>query len=396
MLKVALTGGIGAGKSTVAAKLEKLGAYVIDADALAREVVAPDTDGLAAVVSRFGPGVLSADGALDRAALARVVFDDAHARAELEAIIHPRVRQRARELTEERTDDAIVVQDIPLLAETGQAPSFHLAIDVEAPRELRLERLAERGMDRADAERRIDAQASDADRREVCDVVLFNRDGVEEIERRVSLLWDERIVPFNENLRAGRAEPRPEKLQFVESDPSWPRRFEHLAARLRRVMGPGAVRIDHVGSTAVAGIPAKDVIDIQVTVVTLKAVDALQGKLEEAGFFGRQAFDEPKPEHPDVSEWEKRFYGYADPGNVAQIHFRPIDSPGQRFALLFRDWLRADPEARSDYAQAKGELAAKADSTTAYGEAKEPWFHSEGWPRAHRWAEASGWHAPVC
>ncbi|MCH7229785.1 dephospho-CoA kinase [Glycomyces sp. L485] len=396
MLKVALTGGIGAGKSTVAAKLAQLGAYVIDADALAREVVAPDTDGLAAVVSRFGAEILDAEGALDRARLAKLVFDDAHARAELEAIIHPRVRRRARELTAAQSDDAIVVQDIPLLAETGQAPSFHLAIDVEAPRQLRLERLVERGMDREDAARRIDAQASDAERREACDVVLHNRDGITEIERRVMMLWDERIVPFAENVRLGRKEQRPEKLQFVESDSAWPRRFEHLAARLRRVMGPGAVRIDHVGSSAVAGLPAKDVIDIQITVVTLRAVDMLEDALGEAGFFGRRAFDEPKPDRPDVAEWEKRLYGYADPGNLAQLHFRPIDSPGQRFALLFRDWLRSDAQARADYAQAKGELAARVDSATAYSEAKEPWFLREGWPRANKWAESTNWRPPVC
>lgn len=396
MLKLALTGGIGAGKSTVAAEFARLGAYVIDADALARDVVAPDTEGLAAVVSRFGPEILDADGALDRARLARIVFNDAHARAELEAIIHPRVRQRARELTAAQADDAIVVQDIPLLAETGGAPDFHLAIDVEAPRELRLERLVARGMDRADAVRRIDSQASDAERREACDVVLRNDEGLAEIERRVTMLWEERILPFAENLRLGTKEKRPEKLQFVESDPAWPRRFEHLAARLRRVMGPSAVRIDHVGSTAVAGLPAKDVIDIQVTVVTLNAVDMLEKALNKAGFFGMVAFDEPKPEWPDPADWEKRFYGYADPGNITHIHFRPIDSPGQRFALLFRDWLRADAQARADYAQAKGVLGAKADSVTAYAEAKEPWFGEEGWPRANRWAEDTGWHPPVC
>jgi dephospho-CoA kinase len=391
-----LTGGIGAGKSTVAAKLSELGARVVDADALSREVVAPDTEGLAAVVSRFGPEVLDADGALDRAALATIVFDSPHARAELEAIVHPRVRARARELTDAMPDDAIVVQDIPLLAETGQAPGFHLNIDVEAPRELRLERLAERGLPREDAIRRIDAQASDAERREVCDVVIHNRDGREDLERRVAMLWDERIVPFAENLRNGEAERRPEKLQFVEYDPAWAHRFEHLAARLRRVMGPSAVRIDHVGSTAVPDFPAKDVIDIQVTVVALPIVDAFAEALGDAGFFGKVLHDSPKPEFPNPMDWEKRLYGYADPGNIAHIHFRPIDSPGQRFALLFRDWLRADPQGRADYAEAKGVLAAKADSTTEYVEAKEPWFDHEGWPRANRWAAESGWHAPVC
>jgi dephospho-CoA kinase len=396
VLKVALTGGIGAGKSTVAAKLSELGARVIDADALSREVVAPNTEGLAAVISRFGPEVLTADGSLDRAELAKIVFSSPPARAELEAIIHPRVRARARELTDALPEDAIVVQDIPLLAETGQAPGFHLNIDVEAPRELRLERLAERGLPREDALRRIDAQASDTERREACDVVLHNLDGRHELEHRVSMLWDERIVPFAENLQAGRAEPRPEKLQFVESDAAWPRRFEHLAARLRRVLGPSAVRIDHVGSTAVAGLPAKDVIDIQVTVVTLRIVDTLEKALGEAGFFGRELADAPKPEYPDLADWEKRFYGYADPGNIAHVHFRPIDSPGQRFALLFRDWMRADPTARTDYAQAKGVLAAKVDSASDYAEAKEPWFDHEGWPRANRWAAETGWHAPVC
>lgn len=396
MLKVALTGGIGAGKSTVAAKLSELGARVIDADALSREVVAPNTEGLAAVVSRFGPDVLTADGALDRAELAKIVFSSPPARAELEAIVHPRVRARAREITDALPEDAIVVQDIPLLAETGQAPGFHLNIDVEAPRELRLERLAERGLPREDAIRRIDAQASDAERREVCDVVLYNRDSRQDLEHRVAMLWDERIVPFAENLRLGRYEPRPEKLQLVESDPAWAHRFEHHAARLRRVIGPSAVRIDHVGSTAVAGLPAKEVIDIQITVVTLHIVDAFAEALSDAGYFGKVVFDSIKLEFPDRAQWEKRFYGYADPGNLAHIHFRPIDSPGQRFALLFRDWMRADPQARAEYAHAKGVLAAKFDSVTDYTAAKEPWFDQEAWPRANAWAAETGWHAPLC
>jgi dephospho-CoA kinase len=396
VLKVALTGGIGAGKSTVAAKLSELGARVIDADALSREVVAPNTEGLAAVVSRFGPQVLNADGALDRAELAEIVFSNPPARAELEAIVHPRVRARARELTDALPDDAIVVQDIPLLAETGQAPGFHLNIDVEAPRELRLERLAERGLPREDALRRIDAQASDAERREVCDVVIHNGGDLHELERRVTLMWEERIVPFAENLRRSRYEPRPEKLQLVETDPAWAHRFEHHAARLRRVVGPSAVRIDHVGSTAVPGLIAKDVIDIQVTVVTLHIVDAFAESLGDAGYFGKVVQDSVKPGFPDAEQWEKRFYGYADPGNIAHIHFRPIESPGQRFALLFRDWLRSDAPARAEYAQVKRALAAKFDSAGDYTAAKEPWFDNEAWSRANRWAAETGWHAPLC
>ncbi|MEV1145471.1 dephospho-CoA kinase, partial [Micromonospora sp. NPDC049799] len=156
MLMVGLTGGIGSGKSAVSARLVERGAVLIDADQVAREVVAPGTEGLAAIVEAFSERVLDTDGALDRAALGAVVFPDEASRRRLEAIIHPRVRARTAELTAAAPPDAVVVNDVPLLVEVGLAPSYHLVLVVQTAMATRLERLArDRGMDRAEAERRI-------------------------------------------------------------------------------------------------------------------------------------------------------------------------------------------------------------------------------------------------
>ena len=140
-MRVGLTGGVAAGKSTVSALLAELGAVVVDADLLAREVVAPGTEGLAEVVAAFGPDVLTDEGALDRAALGAVVFADPARRRTLEGIIHPRVRARAAALEAQAPDGAIVVHDIPLLAETGQAASFDAVIVVDVPEETQVERM---------------------------------------------------------------------------------------------------------------------------------------------------------------------------------------------------------------------------------------------------------------
>src|SRR5215470_4257791 len=151
MLLIGLTGGIGAGKSAVSARLAELGAIVIDADALAREVVEPGTDGLAEVVAEFGPQVLSASGELDRPALGRLVFADPQRRQALERIIHPRVRARSAEIVSTAPDDAVVVNDIPLLVETGQAKNFPLVIVVLAAEDVRVGRLTrDRGMTEED------------------------------------------------------------------------------------------------------------------------------------------------------------------------------------------------------------------------------------------------------
>jgi dephospho-CoA kinase len=195
VLRIGLTGGIGSGKSTVARLLAERGAAVIDADVLAREVVAPGTPGLAAVVEAFGAGVLTPDGALDRPALAAVVFGDSDARARLDGIVHPLGRARAAESMAALPQDAVVVQDIPLLVETGQAGSFDLVLVVEADREVRVARLVARGLAEADARARIAAQATDEQRRAVADVVLANSGAPEELAAQVDRFWADRVEP---------------------------------------------------------------------------------------------------------------------------------------------------------------------------------------------------------
>ncbi|WP_040336642.1 dephospho-CoA kinase [Candidatus Blastococcus massiliensis] len=195
MLRIGLTGGIGSGKSTVSALLASRGAIVIDADRIAREVVEPGTAGLAAVVEAFGDGVLTADGTLDRPALAGVVFADPAARARLDGIIHPLVRETAGRLTAAAPQDAVIVNDVPLLVETGQAGSYDLVLVVEVDLPTRLARLVERGMTEDDARARIDAQATDEQRRAVADVVLDNSGSREQLAEQVDRFWRERVEP---------------------------------------------------------------------------------------------------------------------------------------------------------------------------------------------------------
>jgi dephospho-CoA kinase len=195
VLRIGLTGGIGSGKSTVARLLTERGAHLVDSDVLAREVVAPGTAGLASVVAAFGDGVLTADGALDRPALAAVVFGDPGARARLDGIVHPLVRARAVELVSALPADAVVVQDIPLLVETGQAGAFDLVLVVEADLEARVARLVARGLTEADARARIAAQATDQQRRAVADVVLDNSGTPDQLAEQVDRFWAERVAP---------------------------------------------------------------------------------------------------------------------------------------------------------------------------------------------------------
>jgi dephospho-CoA kinase len=190
VLRVGLTGGIGAGKSEVTRRLAELGALVIDADLLAREVVSPGTSGLDEVVRHFGAGVLTSRGGLDRASLAARVFDDPDERRALESIIHPRVRSRAAEIESAADPDAVVVHAIPLLVETGQAGSFDVVIVVEAPRADRLRRLvAHRGMTQAHAHSRIDSQAAAEQRIEAADVIIDNTGSLDELRARVDQMW---------------------------------------------------------------------------------------------------------------------------------------------------------------------------------------------------------------
>ncbi len=189
-MRVGLTGGIGSGKSEVSRRLVAHGAVVVDADLLAREVVAPGTDGLAEVVREFGRSVLSADGSLDRQALGARVFGGDEARRRLETIIHPRVRARAAELEAAADPDAVVVHDIPLLVETGQAGDFDLVVVVDAPDDVRVRRLAARGMSPDEARSRIAAQATRDDRLAAADHVVTNDESLATLDESVARLWD--------------------------------------------------------------------------------------------------------------------------------------------------------------------------------------------------------------
>lgn len=194
MLTVGLTGGIGAGKSEVSRLLVECGAVLVDADRIAREVVAPGTPGLAAVVESFGEGVLAEDGSLDRPGLGSIVFADPEKLAVLNSIVHPLVGARSRELEEAAAEDAVVVHDVPLLTENGLASRYDLVIVVDASAETQLDRLTgRRGMSEQDARARMAAQATREQRREIADLVIDNDVPLEELARRVKDVWAELV-----------------------------------------------------------------------------------------------------------------------------------------------------------------------------------------------------------
>ncbi|MFJ1799566.1 dephospho-CoA kinase [Streptomyces sp. NPDC088180] len=194
MLKVGLTGGIGAGKSEVSRLLVTYGAVLIDSDRIAREVVEPGTPGLAAVVEEFGPDVLTAEGALDRPALGALVFADAGRLAALNAIVHPLVGARAAERERAAPEDAVVVHDVPLLAENGLAPLYDLVVVVDASAETQLHRLVTlRGMTESDARARMAAQATREQRRAVADRIVDNDGPLEALEPQVRAVWEELV-----------------------------------------------------------------------------------------------------------------------------------------------------------------------------------------------------------
>ena len=401
MLRIGLSGGIGAGKSTVSSTFSDLGGIVVDGDVISREVVEPGTEGLAKLVEAFGKQILSDDGSLNRPALAAIAFSDEEKRKALNGIVHPLVGQRRAELIAAAGRDAVIVEDIPLLVESGMAPMFPLVIIVNADEDLRVKRLIEhRGFTEEDARARIAAQATEAQRRAVADVWLDNTGSADELVERARVLWHQRILPFEQNLDAG--EPARAQPVLVPYDPSWPDQARRAAARLNTACGHRAIRIDHIGSTAVPSLAAKDVIDMQVTVASLDDADALADALTGAGYVRRPITrDENKPDaRSTVAEfdhtgneslWQKRIHASADPGRPTFVHLRVDGWPNQQFALLFVDWLTANPEVREQYLGVK-QKAERAGDMAGYVAAKEPWFDN-AYRDAWAWADASGWRA---
>ncbi|WP_028278795.1 dephospho-CoA kinase [Arthrobacter sp. H5] len=400
MLTVGLTGGIAAGKSLAATRLEELGAVVIDADMLAREVVEPGTMGLRAVAKEFGAGIVNDDdGGLDRAALGALVFGSSEKRERLNRIIHPLVRALALERTLAAPRDAVVVQDIPLLVETGQGNRFHLVVVVDAPDEQRITRMTGvRGMSAEDAGARIAAQTDRATRNAAADVVLDNSSGPDDLFDAVDTLWAERLAPFNANLLTAKPADRAGGPVLTGPLSAWPAEAGRLADRLLRI-DERVLRVDHIGSTAVPYLAAKDVIDLQLTVASLEDADALDNALAGAGFPRLPGIwrDDPKPAHPDPSEWGKRLHCNADPGRPVNLHVRVLNSPGWRYALSFRDWLRAAPGMTAAYLAEKQRCAglhAQDARTAGYAACKEAWFTEFADPRLSRWIADTGWMAP--
>lgn len=198
-LMIGLTGGIASGKSVVARYLESLGAILIDADQLSREVVAKGTEGLAEIAEVFGRDILTENGDLNRPALGALIFADEQKREALNSIVHPRVRAESARRIAEAPRGSVIVQDIPLLVETGQSKNFDKVLVVQAPLEERIRRMVEdRGMTREAALSRIEAQASDAERAEVADVVLDNSTTIESLLEQVDDFWNQHVVEYLE------------------------------------------------------------------------------------------------------------------------------------------------------------------------------------------------------
>jgi dephospho-CoA kinase len=386
MLSVGLTGGIGAGKSAVAAALHSLGAVVLDADRFAREVVEPGTDGLAEVIAEFGRGVLASDGSLDRHQLGAIAFADDAARSRLNAIVHPRVRARAAALVAAAPEDSVIVHDIPLLVETGQAALHHLVVVVDAPAAERIGRLVRtRGMTEADARARMAAQATDEKRRAAADVLLVNDGSLDELVGQVNELWYRRLVPFEENLRLVRPAALPAQPALRPTDPRWAAAAARLSARLALIGGDRAVHIDHVGPTAVAGIAADGVLELQLTVPAGDAV-------EWPATVGFPTMTPVLPADRELAECPA--FATADPGCPAILTVREVDDPYWWRSLAVRDWLRSDAAARATFEADERRLAARyADSWLAYQAAVRAWgavsrAGLDGWIAARGWRPA--------
>ncbi|AWT54788.1 dephospho-CoA kinase [Mycolicibacterium smegmatis] len=373
MLRIGLSGGIGAGKSTVSATFAECGGIVVDGDVIAREVVEPGTVGLARLVEAFGEEILLPDGALNRPALAAIAFPDDEKRATLNGIVHPLVAERRAELIASAPPDAVIVEDIPLLVESKMAPLFPLVVIVHADEEVRVQRLISyRGFSEQDARTRIAAQATVEERRAVADVWLENTGSQDDLVQRAKQLWFNRILPFARNLQAG--EPVAAPLQPVSFDHTWADQAARIVARLQTACGHRVVRVDHVGPTAVPGMDAPDVIDVQVTVESLEIADELADALRAVGYLpladGVDAVESDARstvaefDHTeDAALWRSRLHASADPGRPTNVHLRVAGWPNQQYALLFTDWLRANPGA---------------DISDAYR-------------RAWEWADATGW-----
>jgi dephospho-CoA kinase len=261
---------------------------------------------------------------------------------------------------------------------------------VHADATVRLRRLVEqRDMSSSAAAARIAAQATDEQRRAVADVWLDNSGCRANTHAVVDQLWAQRLVPFENNLRHGRRAPRAPTPVLVASDGSWPQQAQRVITRVGQVAAGRAWRIDHIGSTSVPGLDAKDVVDVQVVVADLEVAKRLAEDLSAVGLvrLAGHWWDNAR----DGTTRDKAMATNADPARAVNCHIRPADSPTWRETLLLRDWLRAHPAGVREYAELKHRLAARQwDSIDAYATAKTP-FIVKTLDRAQRWAARTGW-----
>ncbi|MGI9123217.1 MAG: dephospho-CoA kinase, partial [Mycobacterium sp.] len=266
-----------------------------------------------------------------------------------------------------------------LLVESRMAPLFPLVVVVNADPEVRVARLIEyRGFSEEDARARIAAQATEEQRRAVADVWLDNTGSEGRLVEQARDLWYQRIVPFAHNITA--RTPAQDPTAVVPADPGWTDQATRIIARLNTACGHRAVRIDHTGSTAVAGLDARDIIDIQITVASLDIADELADALLQAGYPRVEVITADASLGGSEQLWHKRFHASADPGRPTHVHIRMDGQPNQRFALLFVDWLNANPAAKAEYQDFK-----RTGTGSAAG-----WFVA-AYPRARAWAEGAGW-----
>lgn len=323
-LRVAVTGGIGAGKSTVSLALADRGAVVIDSDRLARDVVQPGTAGLAAIAEAFGDTVI-ADGRLDRGALAGIVFADPEARKLLEGITHPLVRRLFTERLAAVPRNRVVVNDIPLIRTVADAAGYHLVVGVGvAGDEVRLRRLVARGHTEVDARARIEAQIADGERRTLSDVWLDNTGPMSALTGPIDELW-RRLTTFAAN-RLAKVEAVDEARVASAPDPGWRNRAALLASRVS--LACGGATVDHIGSKTTSSPPTDGVINLLLPVRSLNHADALEPALAAAGFPRSLALRETSQTSgadPSQDPLDRR-HGNADPGQTVNLYLRVISS----------------------------------------------------------------------
>ena len=247
----------------------------------------------------------------------------------MNGILHPRIAARTAELATSLPPDAVLVHDVPLLVENGLGPDYHLVLVVDAPEPVRIERLRARGLAADDARRRVASQAEQA-RREAADVWVDNAGTPDDLLAAVDQLWHERLQPYRANLQANRPAPRPAHLGLVPSRPEWAGQAARLIARIERGAAGRALRVDHIGSTAVPGLAAKDVLDVQVVVADLPAAQTLAAEIPAAAGLVPREGSWIDGDIPGAARVEKLLLGAADPARAVNCHVRQHSSPSWR------------------------------------------------------------------